>query len=59
MISKNEKQSDKLMSEKEYYNNWNDYNFVGKLLLIFGIICLFCLVIIVISFTILAVKAAI
>jgi hypothetical protein len=38
-------------------NNWSNYTFLGKLLLLFGIVCLFCFMIIVISFTIVAVRA--
>lgn len=37
-------------------NSFESYTFIGKIILIFGIICLLCFTIIVISFTIMAVR---
>lgn len=33
-------------------DSWNDYSFLGKLMIIMGVICLICITIIVIAFTI-------
>jgi hypothetical protein len=40
-------------------DSWNDYSFLGKLMIIMGVICLICITIIVIAFTIYSCKVLI
>ena len=58
MNQDNIKPNEDLLNKSGYIDNdnWNSYTFLGKLLLIFGIVCLICFIIIIISFTIIVVK---